>query len=1589
MKPRLFLVAAVVMAFAILSVLPSVSVLVAQSSRLPEMQSGIVTVDFTKSSAQKAAHRVVAQAEFSSQGLSIAKGKRGAALESQAIAVPFGKAAPFLTLAIETLVQQGDGENVNVSIRTSNDGSTFGEWMSARADLHAEQGEQEGTHPQGRVMSKLLYLPKTTKAVQYRLELAPTPDSRSPRVGSCKLHFFSPGETPAEQLEQLQRGVVNDVVSPLTTPLTALTSPRKRADGKLQDLPRPSFVSRVGWGCPGGETTSGLSTTTVTHCIIHHSESPGNDVTDFPAAVRSIWNYHVNSNGWADIGYNWLIDKNGVIYKGRSWVGTNENSIGAHYCGKNSNTMGVCMIGAFGSITPTTAAQNSLVDIIAYRCSTAGIDPTVQAFHAGSSTTQYTVTGHRSINCTTCPGDALWALIPSLRPRIASALSGATPALSTSVSSLNVGSVTAGQTQTATYTVSFSNLTAPVSLSVSGTDAALFSISTDGTTFGSTASIAANATSPATITVRYAPSAAGSHSASIAHASGSLTASVTLSGSATAPPQPPSISTSVSSLALGSVETGQTQTATYTVTYANVNSTVNFSISGANASQFALSTNGTTFGASATLTANRINLATSSWYVAGTQGLFIGTALPGAVISASVDGFAIANNVTAGADGRYSFNYTFGSTGAARQLVVTATSNGAAASVARSIEVRASGSAAAADPSTYPAAIVPVTVTVRYAPTAAGSHVATITQSGGTASATVDVSGTATTPAPTGSITTSVSSLALGSVQTGQTQTATYTVTYSGLTAPVSFALSGANASQFALSTNGTAFGASGSLALNRVNVATSAWYVVGTQGKFIGTALPGAVIGAAVDGFAIASNVTAGADGRFSFNYTFGGAGAARALVITATSGGSTASTSRSIEVRASGSAAAADPGTYPASINPATITVRYAPTAAGSHAASITQSSGGVSATVSLSGTGTVTFPAAPTASGPKRELRAVWIATVSNIDWPLSQSDTPAKQQQDLINILDNHKANGINSVMLQVRPAADALYAKGRREPWSAVLTGTQGQNPGWDPLQFAIDEAHKRGMELHAWINPFRSVPSSSTVVSSSHISQTQPSWHLTFTNPYKLLNPGLAVVRQYVASVVMDVVRNYEIDGIHFDDYFYPYSGTTTQDQATFSANSRGFTDIAAWRRDNVNLFVKMVRDSINALKPFVKFGISPFGIWKSGVPAGISGLSAYDDIYCDATAWLQAGNVDYVAPQLYWKFGGAQDYAALLNWWVTQANGRHIYSGNGAYRLSETAWSANDITSQLRFNRTNGITGAPGAVLFSSKDITGNTKSIRDSLRNNLYRTIALPPTMSWKDATPPNAPTGLVFTASATAITVSWQAGAAASDGDVAQNYLVYRFMSGRDEVNTNSHQFIVGKTSSTSFVDNTAQSGFAYTYVVTALDKLQNESNPNPQLDNVSLGGGTLLAAVRPKQIFPSLADDAFIASAATLAADSLRVKNAAVPYLGLDVAVSDDADAHALNALKSTLTSDASITVYPNPTQESLTVQAFYDAPTEVQVIVRTLLGQELLMKRERISGILQTRINVESLPAGAYIVELRNGTRIHAAQFLKR
>jgi uncharacterized lipoprotein YddW (UPF0748 family) len=469
-------------------------------------------------------------------------------------------------------------------------------------------------------------------------------------------------------------------------------------------------------------------------------------------------------------------------------------------------------------------------------------------------------------------------------------------------------------------------------------------------------------------------------------------------------------------------------------------------------------------------------------------------------------------------------------------------------------------------------------------------------------------------------------------------------------------------------------------------------------------------------------------------------------------------------------------------------------------------------------------------------KREVRGAWIATVANIDWPSSNSSSVATQQQQLISILDQLSAAGVNVAIFQVRPECDALY-QSSFEPWSYWLTGTQGlaPNPIWDPLTFAVSEAHKRGMELHAWFNPYRAERSAGNYTTAmTHVTKTHSGWVLQ-VGSVKFLDPGLQVVRDYVSKVISDVVRRYDIDAAHMDDYFY-VQGISTQDAATFAANPRGFqaSQVGDWRRDNVNLLVKQIYDSIQVIKPWVKWGISPAGIWKSGVPPGIVGNDNYSVIYCDAVAWMAGKYIDYLAPQLYWKIGGSQDFTLLLPWWQSVANGRPIYPGLAAYRINVSGYGpASEVANQIRFERA--TTPHAGNFLYTTNNLTGNTGGITDSLTNNLYQYPALVPSTKGKDSIPPNPPANVRFDryGSSPYARVQWNTPAKAPDNDTASMYVIYQTSNASVSQSDIDDARNISKVTNQNIFDPLQSKKTFLNFTVTALDKNKNESAPSSVL------------------------------------------------------------------------------------------------------------------------------------------------------------
>ena len=372
--------------------------------------------------------------------------------------------------------------------------------------------------------------------------------------------------------------------------------------------------------------------------------------------------------------------------------------------------------------------------------------------------------------------------------------------------------------------------------------------------------------------------------------------------------------------------------------------------------------------------------------------------------------------------------------------------------------------------------------------------------------------------------------------------------------------------------------------------------------------------------------------------------------------------------------------------------------------------------------------------------REIRAVWVATVANIDWPSTNGVTTTQQKAELVAILDRASTLKLNTIVFQVRPACDALYASSF-EPWSEYLTGTMGRapQPFYDPLAFAVEEAHKRGLELHAWFNPYRARHAGAkSIAASTHISRIHPEWVKGYGHSL-WLDPGEKAVQDYSLNVVMDVVRRYDIDGVHFDDYFYPYKEKDDlgreldfPDESSWKRyGAGGKLNRDDWRRENVNKFLRRVYESIKSAKPWVKFGVSPFGIWRPGNPQSIQGYDAFAKLYADSRQWLQKGWLDYCAPQLYWSSKSAeQSFPVLLKWWAGQnSKRRYLAPGLDSTKANGT-WPAAEIVNQIQLTRKQA--GTSGHCHWNMRALMRN-QTLASALAKEVYQEPAIFPALTW----------------------------------------------------------------------------------------------------------------------------------------------------------------------------------------------------------------------------------------------------------------
>lgn len=475
---------------------------------------------------------------------------------------------------------------------------------------------------------------------------------------------------------------------------------------------------------------------------------------------------------------------------------------------------------------------------------------------------------------------------------------------------------------------------------------------------------------------------------------------------------------------------------------------------------------------------------------------------------------------------------------------------------------------------------------------------------------------------------------------------------------------------------------------------------------------------------------------------------------------------------------------------------------------------------------------LPLSAQVKAPKREFRGAWIQCVNG----QFQGIGTRTMQQTLSYQLDELCKDGVNAIIFQVRPECDALY-ESAIEPWSKFLTGEQGRapQPYWDPLQWMIDECHKRGMELHAWINPYRAKTKVTTKLAANHVAVTHPERVFPYDGLF-ILNPGLQENRDYICEVVSDIVRRYDVDGLHIDDYFYPYpvAGVPIPDEREFQQNNNGFTNVGDWRRYNVDMFIKQLGETVHKVKPWVKFGVSPFGIYRNAKSdpqngSRTNGLQNYDDLYADVLKWVNNGWVDYIVPQLYWEIGHkAADYKELIIWWNKYCHNRPLYIGEDVERTVKYADPQNAKTHQMAAKRAlhDQLPNVKGTVLWYAKTTVDNVGNYGTMLRNHYWRTPALQPSMPFLDDKAPRKPKNVKPVMTSDGLVLFWSAPKAKKWGDEVNKYVVYRFAK-HEKIDLESASHIVAITSNT-FLNLPQEDGRqTYTYVVTSLDRVGNES------------------------------------------------------------------------------------------------------------------------------------------------------------------
>lgn len=477
----------------------------------------------------------------------------------------------------------------------------------------------------------------------------------------------------------------------------------------------------------------------------------------------------------------------------------------------------------------------------------------------------------------------------------------------------------------------------------------------------------------------------------------------------------------------------------------------------------------------------------------------------------------------------------------------------------------------------------------------------------------------------------------------------------------------------------------------------------------------------------------------------------------------------------------------------------------------------------------------------TSPKRELRAAWIATVANIDWPSQKGLSVQHQQEEYVRILDTLQHIGMNAVVVQVRPAGDTFYPSSY-EPWSEFLSGTQGESvhPYYNPLSFMIEQAKLRGLEFHAWFNPYRVTMKDQSPTAAQHIFQKYPEWFVSYGGKW-YFDPGHPKAREFVLQAIMETVKHYDIDAVHFDDYFYPYRIANVDFPDSCSYADYGqikFDNKDDWRRDNVDFFVEELSRRIKQEKPHVKFGISPFGVWRnkdhdadgSDTQAG---QTNYDDLYADVLKWLQEGWIDYVTPQLYWQLGfKVADYRVLVKWWSEHTYGKHLYVGQGIYRIGGKGWEDPDeIVNQVHLNRT--YSNVKGSMYFSAKLFLANKENVNEKM-HTVYPHPALVPEMPWIKDEAPQPPSFLTAHGSqGNGIELQWRDSLSRSSA----YYAVYRFKE-NEVVNVDDAANLIAVVQrkpyvNQNWIDNTTKKRTTYLYLVTSLNRLHNESEASHTL------------------------------------------------------------------------------------------------------------------------------------------------------------